>query len=76
MAHLSLAAEPQYFRGSSLRSKALGLTLRHTVRPLLGLWTYLPFDVFPPNVVEHAAKLLPVHEGTMWRPVDLPTTTS
>jgi acetyl esterase/lipase len=76
MAHLSLAAEPQYFRGSSLRSKALGLTLRHTVRPLLGLWTYLPFDVFPPNLVEHAAKLLPVHEGTMWRPVDLPTTTS
>ncbi|NRQ49921.1 alpha/beta hydrolase [Aeromicrobium stalagmiti] len=76
MAHLSLAAEPQYFRGASLQSRALGFGLRHTVRPLLGLWAHLPFDLFPPNVVEHAAKLLPVHEGTMWRSVDLPTSTS
>lgn len=76
MAHLALAAQPQYFRGASLRSKALGLGLRHTVRPLLGLWGHLPFDIFPPNLIEHAAKLLPVHEGTMWRTVDLPTTTS
>jgi len=76
MSHLALAAEPQYFRGSSIQSKLLGLGLKHTVRPLLGLWAHLPFDVFPPNVVEHAAKLLPVHEGTMWRTVDLPTTTS
>lgn len=76
MAHLALAAEPQYFRGSSLQSKALGLTLRHTVRPLLGLWAHLPFDIFPPNVVEHAAKLLPVHEGTMWRSVDIPSAPS
>jgi acetyl esterase/lipase len=76
VAHLALAAEAQYFRGSSLQSKALGFGLRHTVRPLLGLWGRLPFDVFPPNVIEHAAKLLPVHEGTMWRTVDLPTTTS
>ncbi|MCD9199016.1 alpha/beta hydrolase [Aeromicrobium wangtongii] len=76
MAHLALAARPTYVRGSSLRSKVLGLGLRHTLRPLLGLWGHLPFDVFPPNVVEHAAKLLPVHEGTMWRTIDLPTTTS
>ena len=76
MAHLALAAEPQYFPGASLRSRVLGLTLRHTVRPVLGLWTHLPFDIFPPNLVEHAAKLLPVHEGTMWRQVDLPTTRS
>jgi acetyl esterase/lipase len=74
--HLALAAEPQYFRGCSLQSKALGLTLRHTVRPLLGLWAHLPFDVFPPNLVEHAARLLPVHEGTTWRTIDLPASTS
>jgi acetyl esterase/lipase len=76
MTHLTLAAEPQYVRGSSVQSKILGLTLRHTVRPLLGLWAHLPFDVFPPNVIDHAARLLPVHEGTMWRSVDLTHTTS
>lgn len=76
MAHLALAAEPQFIRGSSLQSKALGFGLRHTVRPLLGLWAHLPFDFFPPNVVEHAAKLLPVHEGTMWRTVDLASSSS
>lgn len=76
MAHLALAAEPQFLRGSSLQSKALGFGLRHTVRPLLGLWAHLPFDIFPPNLVEHAAKLLPVHEGTMWRTVDLRSSTS
>ncbi|MET0766140.1 MAG: alpha/beta hydrolase fold domain-containing protein [Aeromicrobium sp.] len=73
MAHLTLAAEPQYFRGSSVQSKLLGIGLRLTVRPAIGVWTRLPFDVFPPNVIEHAARLLPVHEGTMWRSVDLPT---
>lgn len=72
MAHLSLAAEPRYFRGASLQSKALGLGLRYSVRPFIGLWARLPFDVFPPNVIEHAARLLPVHEGTRWRTVDLP----
>ncbi|MCW2831558.1 MAG: hypothetical protein JWP31_2250 [Aeromicrobium sp.] len=76
MGHLSLAAEPRYFRGSSLQSKALGFGLRHTVRPLLGLWARMPIDVFPPNLIEHAAKLLPVHEGTMWRTVDLRSSTS
>jgi acetyl esterase/lipase len=76
MAHLSLAAEPRYFRGTSLQSRLLALGLRTTIRPVLGAWTHLPFDIFPPNLVEHAAKLLPVHEGTMWRSVDLPTTKS
>ena len=76
MAHLALAAEPQYFRGISLQSRMLGFGLRHTVRPMLGLWARLPFDVFPPNLVEHAAKLLPVPEGTRWRTVDLPSGSS
>ncbi len=71
MAHLSLAAEPQFFRGASVQSRALGFGVRHTIRPLLGLWARLPFDVFPPNAVDHIARLLPVHAGTKWRTVDL-----
>ncbi|MGJ9411093.1 alpha/beta hydrolase [Aeromicrobium sp. CF4.19] len=70
--HLSLAAEPHVFDGRSMPSTLLGLGLRHTVHPLLGLWARLPFDVFPPNLVDHVARLLPVHEGTSWRSVDLP----
>jgi acetyl esterase/lipase len=31
----------------------------------------LPFDFFPPNFVDQLARLLPVHEGTMWRSVNL-----
>ncbi|MGQ2913219.1 alpha/beta hydrolase [Aeromicrobium sp.] len=69
--HLSLAAEARFVEGASLQSQVLGLGLRHTVRPLLDLWTRLPFDLFPPNLLEHAARLLPVQEGTSWRTVDL-----
>jgi acetyl esterase/lipase len=70
-AHLTLAAQPQFFRGASVRSRLLGFGLRHTVRPALGAWARMPFDVFPPNLVDHVARLLPVHAGTMWRAVDL-----
>ena len=69
--HLSLAAEPQFFRGASVQSRLLGFGLRHSVRPLLGLWAHLPFDLFPPNVIDHIARLLPVHAGTTWRTIDL-----
>lgn len=69
--HLSVAADAQFIGGASLQSRLLGLGLRHTVRPLLGAWTRLPFDLFPPNLLEHATRLLPVHEGTSWRTVDL-----
>lgn len=68
---LTLAVEPRYFRGQSLPSKVLGTTLRHTVRPVLGAWSRLPFDVFPPNLIDHVARLLPVPEGTSWRTIDL-----
>lgn len=70
-AHLSVAAEPHFFAGASLASKALGLGLKHSVRPLLGVWARLPFDIFPPNLLDHAARLLPVQEGTSWRTVKL-----
>ena len=70
--HLALAAQPKFFRGASVQSRLLGLGLRHTVRPVLGLWARLPFEIFPPNFIDHAARLLPVHAGTMWRTVDLP----
>lgn len=69
--HLSVAADARYFEGASLQSRALGVGLKHTVRPVLDLWTRLPFDLFPPNLLEQAARLLPVHEGTSWRTVDL-----
>ncbi len=69
--HLSVAPDARYVEGASLQSQALGFGLRHTVRPLLDLWTRLPFDLFPPNLLDHAARLLPVHEGTSWRTVDL-----
>src|SRR5688500_20069688 len=70
-AHLTLAAEPRYFKGSSVQSKLLGFGLRHTVRPLLGWWARLPFDLYPSNLVDQVARLLPVHEGTSWRTVEL-----
>ncbi len=69
--HLSLAAEPQFFRGASVQSRLLGFGLRHSVRPLLGFWAHLPFDLFPPNIIDHLARLLPVHAGTTWRTIDL-----
>ena len=72
MTHLSLAAEPRYVRGASLQSRLLGLGLRHTVRPLLDAWARLPFDVFPPNVIDLAARVLPSPDGTRWEPVALP----
>lgn len=74
--HLTLAAEPRYFTSSSVQSRLLGLGLRHTVRPVLNMWARLPFEWFPPNIVDHVARLLPVHEGTSWRTVDLGSCTS
>ena len=71
MAHLTLAAEPQYFRGQSLRSRALGLALRHTVRPLLGVWAPSPVRVFPPNLSSTPPSCFPSTAGTVWRSVDL-----
>ncbi|WP_374999992.1 alpha/beta hydrolase [Aeromicrobium sp. CTD01-1L150] len=68
---LALAAEPRFFRGRSPQSKLLGLGLRSTVRPVLGLWSRLPFDLFPPNLIDHVARLLPVDEGTSWRTIAL-----
>ncbi len=69
--HLSVAAEPRYVRGTSIQSRLLGLGLRHTVRPLLDVWARLPFEVYPPNLLDHLARLLPVPEGTSWRTVKL-----
>ena len=69
--HLSLAVKPQFFKGTSTQSRILGFGLRHTVRPVLLAWAALPHQIMPANLLEHAARLLPVHEGTMWRSVDL-----
>jgi acetyl esterase/lipase len=71
---LTVAVEPRYFRSSSIQSRVLATALRHTVKPLLGAWSYLPFDLYPPNVVDHAARLLPKPEGTQWRRVSVGAT--
>lgn len=70
--HLALAVKPQFFKGATPQSRILGFGLSHTVRPVLGMWARLPFEIVPPNVIDHVARLLPVPEGTMWRTVDLP----
>lgn len=69
--HLSLAVKPQFFNGVSFQSRLLGFGLRHTVRPLLGMWAALPHQIMPINALDFAARLLPVPEGTRWRDVDL-----
>lgn len=71
-AHLTVAAEPRFVAGASVRSRALGIGLKSTVRPITHAWAHLPFDLFPPNLVDVVARLLPVPEGTQWRKVDLP----
>jgi acetyl esterase/lipase len=68
---LTVAVEPRYFRSSSIQSRVLATTLRHTVKPLLGVWSHLPFDLFPPNLVDHAAGIFPAPEGTHARRVSV-----
>lgn len=70
--HLNVAAEPRFFPGASLQSRALGLGLRYAVRPVLDVWARVPFLLFPPNLLDQVARLLPAPEGTRWRAVDLP----
>ena len=72
VSHLSVAAEPRFMPGASVQSRVLGFSLRHGVRPLVSAWSLLPFDFIPPNLVDHLARLLPVHEGTRWRTIHLP----
>lgn len=68
---LSVAAEPRFVSGAGVRSLLLGLGLRTTIRPVLSVWATLPFDLFPVNVIDRAARLLPVQAGTRWRSVTL-----
>ena len=68
---LTVAVEPRYFRSSSIQSRFLATALRHTVKPLLGVWSHLPFDLFPPNVVDQAAGLFPAPMGTQSRRVSV-----
>ncbi len=68
---LTVAVEPRYFRSSSIQSRFLATALRHTVKPILGVWSHLPFDLFPPNVVDHAAGLFPAPMGTQSRRVSV-----
>lgn len=71
VSHLTVAAEPRFMPGASVQSRLLGLGMRHTVRPMIGAWARLPFEIAPPNLVDAVARLLPVHEGTRWRTIHL-----
>lgn len=70
--HLAVAAEAAFRSGASLQSQVLAHSLRLTVRPLLHAWSHIPGDFIPPNLIEHAARLLAAPEGTQWRHVRLP----
>ena len=70
--HLAVAAEAAFRSGASLQSQVLAFGLKHTVRPLLHAWAHVPVDIFLPNLVEHAARLMAAPEGTQWRQVRLP----
>lgn len=70
-ARLTVAAEPRYFRSASVQSRLLGFGLRHTVRPTLALWAHLPFDLYPPNLIDLIAKALPLPDGARWQRVKL-----
>lgn len=62
---------PTYVGGRSLRSRALSTTVRATCRPLFGAWAALPFDFFPPNVVEHLARRMPLPAGSVAQELDM-----
>lgn len=68
---LTVAVEPRYFRSSSIQSRVLATTLRHTIKPILGVWSHLPFDLYPPNLVDHAAGIFPPPPGTHARRVSV-----
>jgi acetyl esterase/lipase len=71
---LTVAVEPRYFRSSSIQSRLLASVLRHSVRPTLALWSHLPFDLYPPNVIDWIAKVLPMPDGTEARRVSVGAT--
>lgn len=55
----------------SLRARALSLTLRCTVRPIISLWALAPGLPWPYGVVDHAGRLAHRPCGTRFTPVDL-----
>lgn len=69
--HLSVAAEPRFFPGASLQSRLLGFGLRYGTRPIIDAWSRIPVMLFPPNVVDLVARLMPAPKGTRWRSIDL-----
>ncbi|AKU17739.1 alpha/beta hydrolase [Luteipulveratus mongoliensis] len=48
----------------SRRSQLLATSLRHTVKPTLLAWSFLPGFIWPSRIVDHAAGLLPPPDGT------------
>ena len=54
---------PDFFPGASLRSRLLARTLRMTVKPLLGAWSYCPHSRWPAGIVDQIARVLPSVDG-------------
>lgn len=59
--------------GASVRSRLLGLALRLTVKPMLATWSHLPLTSWPTDIIDRAARVLPVPRGIEVGRVDLPT---
>lgn len=57
--------------GPSLRARALSLTLRCTVRPIISLWTLAPGLPWPYHLVDHAGRLAHRPRATRYATVNL-----
>ncbi|MBD8504872.1 alpha/beta hydrolase [Hoyosella sp. G463] len=65
-------ARRQDFPGGTVRARLLGLVLRSTVKPLLGIWARYPLAPWPYAAIDHVGKLLTVAPGSSTTPVRLP----
>ncbi|MFE3289366.1 alpha/beta hydrolase [Rhodococcus sp. NPDC059234] len=60
---MAVAVEPQFIPGASLRSQLLAGALRHTVKPVLGVWGCWPSPLWPAGLLDYAARFLPPTRG-------------
>lgn len=68
---LTAATKPRFFPGGSVQSQALAWGLSHTARPMLSAWAKIPFNIYPPNLIEAASMALPVPAGTRRERIEL-----
>ncbi len=63
--------EARRMGGGSRRSQALGLAIRSTVKPFIGLWSAVPMLPWPYQVVDYVGVALPKVPGTTYERVRL-----